>query len=263
MKLLNQLTARKIAYCLLVLCVAAGLKYAYSQSTSENLTWILGPTASLVELLTGEHFVKEKNIGYVNISRRIAISPGCSGINFMIAAFCMSALTLIYATNRKQYPAIYILACFAAAYGMTVCTNSLRIILSIHLYRADIYTPSITPEKIHRLAGIAIYFVCLCFLYFGVQKISASQNQAAASRQKNIYNHYKSILISCLVPLFWYLLIVLALPALNQASVKNPSLFREHAVYVLLVSFFLFVMMFLLVIWYKSVKPKQEPGQDL
>ncbi|PKN85670.1 MAG: exosortase K [Deltaproteobacteria bacterium HGW-Deltaproteobacteria-1] len=263
MKILNQLTARKIAHCLLVLFIAAGLKYAYSRSTSEDLAWILGPTASLVEFLTGEPFMKEKDIGYVSISQRVAIIPGCSGINFMIAAFCMSTLTLIYSTNRKQYPALYILACFVAAYSMTVCTNSLRIILSIHLYRADIYTPLITPEKIHRLAGIAIYFVCLCFLYFGVQKISSSRNHIDAGRQKNKYGYYKSILISCLVPLFWYLLIVLVLPALNQASVKNPSLFREHATYVLLVSFFLFVMMFLLVICYKSLKPKQEPGQDL
>lgn len=262
MKTVNQLTARKIAYCLLVLFIAAGLKYAYSQSTSEDLTWILGPTASLVEFLTGEQFIKEKSIGYVSISQRIAIIPGCSGINFMIAAFCMSALTLVYATNRKQYPALYILAGFAAAYGMTVYTNSLRIILSIHLYRADIYNPLITPGIIHRLAGIAIYFVCLCFLYFGVQRISASRNRVDAGRQKNQYSYYKSILISCLVPLFWYLLIVLALPALNQASVKNPSLFREHAMYVLPFSFLLFVMMFLLVICYKSVRPKQEPGQD-
>ncbi len=260
--MLNQLTARKIVYCLLVLCIAAGLKHGYSQSTSEDLTWILGPTASLVEVLTGEQFMKEKNVGYVSISQRIAIIPGCAGINFMITAFCMSALTLVYSTNRKQSPALHILTGFAAAYGMTVCTNSLRIILSIYLYRADIYTPLITPEKIHRLAGIVIYFVCLCFLYFSVQKFSSRRNQIDRSRQKNKYGYYKSMLISCLPPLFWYLLIVLALPALNQASVKNQPLFREHAMSVLLVSFLLFVMMFLLVICYKSVRPKQEPGQD-
>jgi hypothetical protein len=179
----------------------------------------------------------------------------------MVTAFCMSALALILSTNRKQHPALCIMAGFAATYGMTVYANSLRIILSIHLYHADIYTPLITPGKIHRLAGIAVYFICLCFLYFGIQKIPPCPNRVDADRQKNKFDNYQSTLISCLVPLLWYLLIVLVLPALNQAFEKNPSLFQEHAMYVLPVSFFLFVMMFLLVICYKLVKPKQEPDR--
>jgi exosortase/archaeosortase family protein len=175
----------------------------------------------------------------------------------------MLTVTLVFSSNRKQHPALSIMAGFAVAYGMTVFANSLRIILSMHLYRADIYTSLITPEKIHRLAGIAIYFVCLCFLYFGVQKIPLIMNCVETGRQKNKCDDYKSIFISCLVPLFWYLLIVLVLPVLNQTHKKNISLFHEHAMYVLLVSFFLFLMMFLLVICYKLVKSKQKPGHDL
>lgn len=260
--MLNRMNTGKIIYCLLVLFIAAGLKYTYSQSTSEDLQWILGPTASLVEALTGEQFMKEQNIGYVSVHQRIAIIPGCSGINFMIAAFCMLTISLVCSTNRKQYLTLYLMAGFAAAYGMTVCTNSLRIILSIYLYRADIYFSMMTPANIHRLAGIAIYFVCLCFLYFCVQKISSGRHFDTGKRENKRDNH-KSIFVSCLVPLFWYLFIVLALPVMNQAHIKNPSLFREHAMYVLMVSFFLFVMMFLLVICYRSVKPKQEPGRNL
>ena len=100
--MLNRMNTGKIIYCLLVLFIAAGLKYTYSQSTSEDLQWILGPTASLVEALTGEQFMKEQNIGYVSVHQRIAIIPGCSGINFMIAAFCMLTISLVCSTNRKQ-----------------------------------------------------------------------------------------------------------------------------------------------------------------
>ena len=114
MRMLNRMNTGKIIYCLLVLFIAAGLKYTYSQSTSEDLQWILGPTASLVEALTGEQFMKEQNIGYVSVHQRIAIIPGCSGINFMIAAFCMLTISLVCSTNRKQYLTLYLMAGFAA-----------------------------------------------------------------------------------------------------------------------------------------------------
>jgi len=256
MNRLNPFPAQKIIYGLLVVFMAVGLKYAYSQSTSEDLVWILGPTASLVKFMTGTQFVKEANIGYVSVDQHVAIIPACAGINFMIAAFCMSALTMLYHMQRKEYLAPCVLAGFAAAYGATLCANSLRIILSIYLYQADIYTPSITPEKVHRLEGIAIYFLCLCLLYLGVQKIISWHDLFPSRRQPDEGRNVTSILFSCLIPLFWYLLITLALPALNQASRKNPALFWEHAWSVLAVSYLLFVLMFLLVLCYNYEKPK-------
>ena len=61
--MLNRMNTGKIIYCLLVLFIAAGLKYTYSQSTSEDLQWILGPTPSLVEALPGGRSRKGKTIG--------------------------------------------------------------------------------------------------------------------------------------------------------------------------------------------------------
>jgi len=256
MNKLNPFPAQKIIYFLLVVFMAVGLKYTYSQSTSEDLVWILGPTASLVEFITGEQFVKEANIGYVSADQNVAIIPACAGINFMIAAFLMSALTILYRMKRKEYLALGVLAGFAAAYGATLCANSLRIIMSICLYRTDIYTLWITPERVHRLAGVVIYFICLCLLYFGVRKITSRHNLFPARRQKEKDGNFRSSLLSCSIPLFWYLLITLALPALNQASRKNPALFWEHAWSVLAVSYLLFVLMFLLVLCYNYEKPK-------
>jgi exosortase K len=254
----DQIPMQKIFYSLLVVFIAVGLKYAYSQSTSEDLVWILGPTASLVEFITGMQFAKEVNIGYICTGRQVAIVPACAGINFMIAAFCMTALTLIYKTKQKGFIPFCLLAGFAAAYGFTLCVNSFRITLSIYLYHADIYTPSITPEGVHRIEGIVIYFTGLCLLYFGVLRITNRHDIFLIHREKDEGGSFRSNLLSCLVPLFWYWLIALALPVLNRASRENPSLFWEHARSVFAVSFSIFMMMFMILMCYSFVKSKHE-----
>jgi len=251
MNKLNPFPAQKIVCMLLVVFMAVGLKYAYSQSTSEDLAWILGPTASLVEWISGIPFVREVNVGYINTVRQIAIIPACAGINFMMAAFCMLALTLIYHLQKKRYLALCVLAGFAAAYTFTLVANSLRIILSIYLYQANIYTFWMTPEKIHRIAGVAIYFVSLVLLYSGVRQITSRHKYFLVQSSRQANPSVKSSLLACGIPLFWYLLVALALPTLNHASRKNPALFREHSGYVLAVSLFLFVLMFLPVMCYK------------
>ncbi len=250
-------TTKKIACYLLVVLMATGMKYFYSRSTSEDLVWILGPTASLVEFITGAPFTREVNIGYVCAASQVAIVPACAGINFMIAAFSMTALTLIYHARQKRHLTICVLAGLAAAYGFTLGANCLRIALSINLYRADIYSLLITPERVHRLAGIATYFISLCLLYFSVRKITQYRTFFPVGGKNYEGRTFESSLLSCLVPLSWYLLVALALPAINQASGINHALFREHAWSVFAVSFLLFVMMFLLVMCYRLIQTKQ------
>lgn len=258
MNKVNRIYLQKIFYYLMILFIAVGLKYTYGHSTSDDLVWILGPTASLVEFITGMRFVKEVNIGYVCADRQVAIVPACAGINFMIAAFCMTAMTLIYHTKRKGYLPFCILAAFATTYGFTLGINSLRITLSVYLYRADIYTPLITPERVHRIAGIMIYFAGLCLLYFAMQKISIGRNFLPAHQENDEDRSFKMNLLTCLVPLFWYLLIALALPFLNQVSDKTPALFWEHAWTVFTVSISIFIMMFMILMCYSYVKAKHE-----
>jgi exosortase K len=254
----NRIYLQKIFYYLTVLFLAVGLKYTYGHSTSEDLVWILGPTASLVEFMTGMRFVKEVNIGYICADQQVAIVQACAGINFMIAAFCMTAITMIYHTKRKGYFPFCILAAFAAAYGFTLGVNSLRIIVSVYLYRADIYTQLITLERVHRIAGIVVYFAGLCLVYFAVRRISGRFDSFGAHRENDEGRSFKNNLILCCVPLFWYLMIALALPFLNSASGKTPALFWEHAWTVFAVSFSIFIMMFMILMCYSCVKAKYE-----
>ena len=263
MNRLSQFTVHKLFYGLLVLLTAAGLKYGYSRAGSEDLSWMLGPTASLVEWLTGAAFIKEPGIGYVSPTLQMAIVPACAGINFMIAAFCMTALTWLYAMKRRSFLPICIPAALATAYGVTLCTNSLRILLAIHLYAADIYAASVTPERIHRIAGIGVYFICLCLLYLSARKATFSRYFFGPQHRKHSGGSTINSLLVLLPPLLWYLAVALVMPVFNRAISKNPALFAEHAGFVLIVSFLLFVLMFAGVLCYKLLKSRQEPGKDL
>ena len=55
-------TLRSAAYLLPALGMAVMIKYHYSRAGSEDLRWILLPTARLVEVFSGIHFVEELQI---------------------------------------------------------------------------------------------------------------------------------------------------------------------------------------------------------
>lgn len=255
---LNRLAISRILYGLLAVFIAAGLKYGYSRALSEDLVWMLGPVAFLVECVTGAPFVKEAGVGYVSQTLQIAIVPACAGINFMMAAFCMATLSLIFSAQRKSFLPFCIPAGLAAAYLLTLGANSLRILISIYLYRADIYTSLITPERVHRIAGIGVYFLALGLFYPAWQKVMIRRASAARPHREAKKENLKSSLRTCLTPLFWYLAVALVLPAFNSAYRKNPALFGEHSGFVLGVSILLFLLMFAGVMCYKLFKSKEE-----
>ena len=82
-------------FYVIALLIAFGLKYHYSRASSEDLAWILRPTAGVVEQISGIHFEKEEGTGYINREHRIIIVPSCAGVNFLIIAFCMTVFSFI------------------------------------------------------------------------------------------------------------------------------------------------------------------------
>jgi len=214
----------------LVLVFAAGLKYHYSEAGSEDLVWILRPTAALVERISGIPFEQEALKGFVSYARRIVIAPACAGVNFLIVAFCMAAFSGLYHIAHQRLRCLWLAGSLAAAYGLTVFVNAVRIVLSIYSYDADIYSGWLTPERMHRLEGVVIYFFFLCLFYRIITAVclligtAAKQNEA--SRAAAELAPWKP---TVLVPFFWYALVTLALPALNGAFVRNQVRFSEHA----------------------------------
>jgi exosortase K len=242
---------QKGIYYLLVLFIAVGLKYYYSRAGSEDLVWILSPTASFVERLSGTHFEPEFNVGYISSGRDVAIVPACAGLNFMIAAFSMAAFWLLYSMKRKVLLPLCVISALTASCFLTVAVNSFRIVISMYLYKANIYTQLITPERVHRIEGVVIYIVFLSLFYFALRKITSVSNLFAIYKDRG--NHggiVKDSLFTILIPLFWYFMIALAAPIMNGAHYHNPELFREHFLDVLIWGLIIFIIIFLILICY-------------
>ena len=219
---------------LLVLLIAFGLKYHYSKAGSDALVWILAPTAALVEQISGIPFEYETRTGYVNSFYRVIIAPSCAGVNFLIIAFCMTAFSGLHLFQRRRDKLLWMAFSGLNAYTVTLIVNTMRIILSIYMYRINIYGDWITPDRVHRLAGIVIYFFFLCLIYMiihkGLQRFrrdcSAGQPGDANARSARVVHFLRKSV--AMTPLLWYALITLGVPLVNAAYIGNGARFVEH-----------------------------------
>jgi exosortase K len=209
--------------------LAVALKYHYSEARSEDLAWILRPTTGLVEWISGIPFEEEAHTGFVSYARRVLIASACAGVNFFIVAFCMAAFSGLHRIQRQSLKWLWLVASLASAYGLTVLVNAVRIIVSIYSYDADIYSAWLTPQRMHRLEGVIIYFFFLCLFYRIITAvfpmIERAQRESEAERGTGDCSRQA---LAGLVPLFWYGLITLAIPLLNSALAKEGARFAEH-----------------------------------
>lgn len=155
---------------MVVLFIAYGLKRHYSSAVSDELVWILGPTSWLVEALTGIPFVLEKGAGFVSRQAMIAITKSCAGVNFLIIVFCMTTFSVLPKIKQLKSKLITLFCIGAGAYFATLIANTVRIMVAIYLYSNDIHFGWFSQARIHRIEGIAIYFVFLWLVYFYIQK---------------------------------------------------------------------------------------------
>jgi exosortase K len=231
------------------------LKYHYSIARAENLKWILAPTAALVETITGNLFYFETDTGYINHDLRILIAPACAGVNFLIAAFCMSFFCGIFKLTGLKSKCMWLIICSVGAYVFTVSVNALRIWLSIATIAADIHGGWFTPQRVHRMSGILIYFFFLSVFYHIIQKIIHPVQAGFSDKPKSNIN--RTIHIGIL-PLIFYWITAIAVPWLNSAYEKDPSGFAEHSLTVGFVSFAVFIIFFII----RSMMARMTVGSD-
>ena len=209
----------------MALVMAFGLKMHYSRAGADALVWILAPTAALTEVITGDVYQREENCGFVSRERGIIIAPACAGVNFLIIAFCMAVFSFIHVFRRAGLKFGWFLAGAAAAYGMAVIVNAVRISISTVLLDADIYSGWITYERVHRFEGVAVYFLFLWLFYAVIRRI-------AVHGETNPDRHFRSVT----VPLFSYLAVAVGIPIANFAFRRDPALFLEHCLSVIAIS---------------------------
>ena len=190
------------------LCALA-LKLHYSTASVNELRWILAPTAWLVELLSGKSFEFESYTGYMSSDHTFVIAAPCAGVNFLITAFLMLALTRLWRNRFEEIPWHFIPSAAAMALVATLIANTWRIWLAL----SDVRISWLSPNQQHRLEGIVVYFGFLVLLFLVTERLRS----VTASR--------------LLIPLGIYYATTLGIPLLN-GSYKQGAEFREHFAFV-------------------------------
>jgi len=161
-----------IAILGLTLAAAFALKLHYSAASADDLRWILAPTAALVELVTGAAFVAEAGTGYLSTELRYLIAPSCAGVNFLIVAACALVFGFVRPHRRAAHNALIAAASVAAAFAAALVANTVRIALAIWLHLHAVSWGWLTPDRLHRIAGVAVYLALLLALFAAARRIA-------------------------------------------------------------------------------------------
>jgi len=233
--------------------IAMGIKFHYIRAGIEDLDWVLLPTLRLVELLSGIHFERELNAGFINHAHRMIIVPSCAGINFLTIAFSTLFFSTAYRIRGKGLKLLWLGLSLELAYLLTLGTNSLRILTAIYLNDANLFGGWMTPARVHRIEGTLVYFFSLLMFYPLGKRIAAGLGLEGSEEGETPVIKKKGILgAACagFIPCFWYVLFALGIPALNLAYRQNEARFVEHCSWILFTCLSLLVLFFLVLLGY-------------
>jgi len=227
------------------LLTALGLKYYYSNAAACELEWILTPVARLVGLLSGMQFQWEPAAGFVSHSREVVIAPACAGVNFLIICFATVFFTFVARLTGTAAKCRWFVVSIAAAYQVTLCANTFRIIISIYLYGAPIYDGWVTPERVHCLAGTVVYVTFLMLTFFAVELFMRRCKRPGTHGPLGVRSgatDFSYLHRTLPVPFAWYALVTVLVPLLNGAAGRSGSRFAEHAALVTAAGLFIFII---------------------
>ena len=227
----------------LVLALCTVIKYFFAEADSRQLDWLLRPTSHLVAWFSHLHFVSWDTFGYYNEMQRILIAPACSGLNFFLILLATGACLVVTSLACSARQILWLAGTALAAYGLTLMVNTMRILLAIFLYQQNLGIGPISPERLHRIEGVVIYYVCLCAF---VMLLSCLLHKKRENKKMHplpeadspvlLFRMPPGLGFRILLPLGCYLLFTLILPLLNGAAGKAPRIFAEHSLTVLLIS---------------------------
>jgi exosortase K len=164
---------------LATLLIAYAAKAWYAGADAEALAWILGPTAWLVEALSGHAFEAERGVGYLSREPAFLIAPVCAGVNYFVIAFTTLALGFAPRRSTPARQAGWLLGAAALAFAATLVVNAARITLALGLQGAPL--PGwLSAEEAHRLLGVLVYLVALLAMVVGVSRLVARRADGGA-----------------------------------------------------------------------------------
>lgn len=228
---------------LLTIGIVFTLRYFSKVTDSDVINWMLAPTVRWAGILSGVSFEYLPHQGYAIHSYDFLVAPSCSGIRFMMIAFLMLTFSSLHQFEKKRSGYLWFCFSIVFSYTATILVNGIRILASIHLpvwvKRAGLLNGWLTPDRLHTLTGTVVYFSSLCIIYLLTSSIckrrflhNDTEGSAALSASASAAN---SMLPSrrMLVPVFWYLLTVLALPFCKRVLTNDWEGFGQYALLVL------------------------------
>jgi exosortase K len=206
----------KLALAALTALLIWRLKRYYADARVDDLRWILDPTTCAVTVLTGVRFDWDAGQGYVSRERLFVIAKVCAGINFLIAAFGMTAWMLARRVVSTVSLAAVLAVSLLTAYSAAVVVNAARISFALWLAANHGDTGWMTAAQSHRVEGIVFYFGGLMALYGIVTRLEPFDFAEGKH--------------SVLLPLVCYDAITIAIPLANGAAADRQ--FAGHALVV-------------------------------
>ena len=205
---------------------------------ADTLRFLLAPVAGLVSLFCGAPFFWEPHAGYVSHDLRFLIAASCSGINFMMIVVGMLFFSFLHRISvHKALRSLWLPSCLALGYFYTILTNTVRILIAIYLplylEKHGLLPALLSHDTLHTLIGTVVYFSSLLFFYSLAVK---SINKRIPPSSYKCYTAEATHPLLCrntLLPLFWYVGIVLGLPLFSRILQRNFSGFGSYTLLVL------------------------------
>jgi len=135
----------------------------------DQLFFILKPTNGLVEIFTGSPSFYDATIGYYYPNLNITIEKSCSGFNFWLLAFVLSAFVSLNYLQSKKAKAFIIPVMLVVSYLLTLFVNASRIVTSLaaNSMTSAWYDHPVT--WLHQAEGAFIYLMFLILFYSSLQ----------------------------------------------------------------------------------------------
>lgn len=279
---IKQLINQNRIFYLIGFLTVLGLKYFYSRAGSDELVWILTPTAGWVRILSGIKFYYVPQIGYINDDYRFIIASSCSGIQFMLITIATLIYSFVHRMNTRKKGYFWLALSAVCSYLLTIFVNGIRIILAIHLpiyfQKWGIRNGVLSPGQLHTSIGVAVYFTALFLIYHiagyasqiladstrlwfipAIQRRKGHPSQVLTDPAINQESTCRQTIRKYLPPVFWYFFIALGIPFLNSAYKKNGEQFIEYAILIITICTAILILLCLVTFIHKHLAKLKMP----
>ncbi len=176
-------TKKNTPYYLTAVGIFILLKFGFTLSNNNDLTFLLKPTDELVGFLTGSQSVYLSESGYFHEHLNIIIDKSCSGFNFWILNFLLFTYLTVQYFDKTLSKILTVPIALMGAYLLTIFVNTSRIFASI-VVQAQTKSLFLNQQHIvHEAIGVITNLTFLILTYVLIDKILTHKRHHAKFTQ--------------------------------------------------------------------------------